>query len=67
MSVGSVNEMNSTISRGMWNIYLKSSYWEQLLLSKPRFSKFRKCLQVSFWQAPTHADITEFSSFLLQL
>ena len=24
-------------------------------------------LQVSFWKAPTHADITEFSNFLFQL
>ena len=27
--------------------------------------KFR--LQVSFWRAPTHADVIEFSDFLLQL
>ena len=25
------------------------------------------CLQVSFWGAPTNADIIEFSDFLLQL
>ena len=33
-----------------------------------RFSKFKKdSLQVSFSGASTHADITEFSNFLLQL
>ena len=28
---------------------------------------YEVCLQVSFWGAPTHADIIEFSNFLLQL
>ena len=27
---------------------------------------YKNCLQVSFWGAPTHADITEFSNLLLQ-
>ena len=36
--------------------------------SKLRFSKFKKVrLQVSFWGAPTHADIMEFLNFLLKL
>ena len=30
------------------------------------FNVKKTCLQVSFWSAPTHADIIEFSSFLLQ-
>ena len=32
-----------------------------------KFDVLKVRLQVSFWGAPTHGDITEFSNFLLQL
>ena len=40
-----------------------------LEIPKPSiFKVFKKVhLQVSFWGAPTHTDIIEFSNFLLQL
>ena len=48
--------MNSLLSKGMSNIYLKVtietfSRW---------FSGFKKiCHQINFWGAPTHTDIIE--------
>ena len=35
--------------------------------SKLRFFKLKSLSPGQFWGAPTHADITEFSNFLLQL
>ena len=42
------------LSKGMSNIYIKVT---KLVFSKLRFSKVKVRLQVSFWGAPTHADI----------
>ena len=35
--------------------------------SKLRLSKFKVRLQVSFWGAPTHVDVIEFSNVVLRL
>ena len=37
------------------------------MFSNLRFSKFKIWHQVSFWGAPTQADIIEFENFFLQL
>ena len=58
----SFKEMNRLLNKGMSNIYLEVTIekkWRTLILKVP--------LRVSFWGAPTHADIIEFSNFLLQL
>ena len=39
---------------------LKSCYWEKTEVLKLRVFKFKTCHQVSFWGAPTHADVIEF-------
>ena len=65
MHFSSIKERNRLISKGVSNIYLKviiEKKWGIL-----QFSKFKKCLQVTFWGAATHADIIEFSNFLFQL
>ena len=49
----------------MSNIYLEVTIET---FSKLRFSGIKKKLSSrQFWGAPTHADIIEFSNFLLQL
>ena len=50
-------EINRLLSKGMSNIYLKVTTEK-----KWRISYF-----LSFWGAPTHADIIEFWNFILQL
>ena len=49
----------------MSNIYLRLRKSDVLKTSILKILKV--CLQVSFWAAPTHADIIEFSNFLFQL
>ena len=56
-----IKEINRLIIKIMSSIYLKLKW----TFSKLRFIKFS--LWVSFWRAPTHADIIEFSNFMLQL
>ena len=46
---------------------LKCYYWKKLTFSKLLFCKFKKLVTRSNWGAPTHAVITEFSNFFLQL
>ena len=69
-SIKEINRLRKEIFRlldkGMSNIYLKVTIEKSGIL-KTSLSKVKKiCLQVSFWGAPTNADI-EFSNFLLQL
>ena len=42
MFINLIKEINRLISKGMSKIYLKSYYWEILMFSKLRFSKFKK-------------------------
>ena len=45
----------------MSNIYLDSSYQEKVDVLKTSICQVWKIfLQVKFWQAPTHTDVTEF-------
>ena len=52
-------EINTLLSKGMSNIYLK--------LHLRRSQNFDFLGLKNFWGAPTHADIIEFKKFLLQL
>ena len=57
-----LKEIYKLLSKGMWNIYLEVTIEEKWR------SNFQNFISRSvFWGAPTHADITEFSIFLLQL
>ena len=51
----------------MWNIYLKATNKKKWYTQNSiwRFSKVR--LYISFWEAPTQEDITEFSKLFLFL
>ena len=51
-------EIKKLLSKGMSNIYLKVTKikWRSQNLVKIG----KNCDQVSFWRAPTHADIIEF-------
>ena len=51
----------------MSNIYLKVAVEKNWLSQNLIFWVKKNCHQVSFRGAPTHADIIEFSAFLLQL
>ena len=70
MFFNSVEEINR-FSKGMWlsnRLVIKgisNIHWEKLTFPKLWFCKFKKFgHQISFWGAPTHADITELTSFL---
>ena len=51
--------MNSLLSKGMSKIHVK------VTIEKIRGTQ-KVLLQVSCWGAPAHADIIEFSNFMLQ-
>ena len=51
----------------MSNIYLKVTIEKNWRSQNFDILGLNISHQVSFWGAPTHADITEFSNFLLQL
>ena len=50
-------EINRLSSKEISNIYLKVT---NMMFLKLLFSWFKKFSPVSFWGAPTHADIIEF-------
>ena len=51
----------------MSNSYLKVTIEKNWHSQNFEFEFQNICHQASFWGAPTHADIIEFSNFLLQL
>ena len=53
-------EIESWLSKGMSNIYLKVTTAKNWQSQKFDFLSLKTCHQASFWRAPTHADITEF-------
>ena len=53
----SLKEINRLLSKGMSNMYLKVTIEKKLTLSKLRFSRLKKILQVSFCGARTYADM----------
>ena len=57
-------EINSLLSKGMSNIYLKVTIET---FSKSTFLGFKNWTQGQFWVAPTHTDIKEFQNLLFQL
>ena len=59
--------MNSLLSKEMSNIYLKVTIEKNWRSQTFDFLSLKNSHQVSFWGAPTHADIIEFENFLLQL
>ena len=60
--ISSIKEIHRLLSKGMSNIYKKGT---KRTFSKPPFSKFKKLSLSLFVRPPTHADITEFTNFLL--
>ena len=50
----------------MSNIYLKVTIEKNWRSQTSNFEVSKTYHQVSFWGAPTHADIIEFFNFLLQ-
>ena len=53
-------EINRSLSKGMSNIYLKVTIDKNWRSQNFDFLRLKICHQVSFWGAPTHADIIEF-------
>ena len=53
-------DINKLLSKGMSNIYLKVTIEKNWRSQNFGFLSLKKLLPVSFWEAPTHADITEF-------
>ena len=53
-------EINGLLSKGMPNIYLKVTHEKSSRSQKFHFLSLKSSLQVSFLEAPTHADIIEF-------
>ena len=63
----SIQKINRLLSKGITNIYLKITIEKNWRTQNFDFRSLSSCLKVSFWGAPTHADIINFSNFLLQL
>ena len=57
--------MNRLLSKEMSNIYLKVTVEKNWRSQNFDFLSLKTCHHVSFWGAPTHADIDEFLNFLL--
>ena len=67
MFFNSVNEINRLLSKEMSNIYLKVTIEEKNWRSQNfDFLSLKNLSSCQFWGAPTHADIIEFYTFLLQ-
>ena len=60
-------EVNRLLSKGMSNIHLKVTIEKKWHTQNCDFLSLKSSSPVTFWGAPTHGDITEFSKFLLQL
>ena len=56
-------EINRSLIKEMSNIYLKVTIEKKWRAQNFDFLGLKIRLQVSFWGAPTHADIIEFSNF----
>ena len=59
-------EINRLLPKGMSNIYVKVTIKKNWRSINFDFLSLKNCHQISFWGAPTHADIIEFQNFLLQ-
>ena len=58
MFFSSIKGINRLISKGMSNVYLKVTIEKNWRSQNFDSFKFKKnCHKVSFWGAPTHADI----------
>ena len=62
-----LKEIDRLLSKGMSNICLKVTIEKKWHTQNFDFVSLKNLFQFSFLEAPTHADITEFSKFLLQL
>ena len=60
-------EINRLVSKEMLNIYLKLTTKKTWRTQNFEFLLSKSLSTSHFWGAPTHADIIEFSNFLLQL
>ena len=60
-------EINSLLSKGMSNIYLKITIDKKWHTQNFDFLSLKSSSLGSVWRVPTQADIIEFSNFLLQL
>ena len=60
-SIKEINRILKEINTKLKNVkyLLKSYYSEKSDILKTLLLKFQVCLQVSFWRAPTQADIIE--------
>ena len=67
MFFSSIKEINRLISKGMSNIYLKVTIEKNWRSRNFDFVSSKNVSPGQFLGAPTHADITEFSNFLLPL
>ena len=63
----SIKEINRLISKGMSNIYLKVTIEKNWRSRNFDFVSLKNVSPGQFLGAPTHADIIEFSKFLLPL
>ena len=66
MFFNSIKEINRLLSKGMSNIYLKVTIEKNWGFRNFDFLSLKSFNQVSFWGAPTHADINEFLNFLFK-
>ena len=67
MLFSSIKELNSLISKGMSNIYLKNTIEKKWCTHNFDFLSLKSSSPGQFWEVLTHADIIEFSNFLLEL
>ena len=59
-------KINRLLSKRVSNIYLKVTK-KNWCSQNFDFISLKKCSEISFWGAPTHADMIEFQNYLLQL
>ena len=67
MFFSSIKGINRLISKGMSNIYVKVTIEKNWHSRNFDFLRSKNFSLGQFWGALTHANITEFSNFLLQL
>ena len=58
--------INRLISKEMSKIYLNVTIKKNWPFQNFDLLSLKICFHVSFWRAPTHADIIQFQNFLLQ-
>ena len=67
MLFSSIKELNSLISKGMSNTYLKNTIEKKWYTHNFDFLSLKSSSLGQFWEVSTHADIIKFSNLFLEL